>query len=40
MLYVFTKNTRNTLKCHLVMAKSPFTVKTIDWMTVDVPDRT
>jgi len=29
---LFTKNTRNTLKYHLVTAESPFTVKTIDWM--------
>jgi len=27
-----TKNTRNTLKYHLVTAEPPFTVKTIDWM--------
>jgi len=26
------KNTRNTLKYHLVRAEPPFTVKTIDWM--------
>jgi len=29
---LFTKNTRNTLKYHLVTAEPPFTVKTIDWM--------
>jgi len=28
----FTKNTRNTLKHHLVTAKPPFTAKTIDWI--------
>jgi len=26
------KTTLNTLKCHLVTAEPPFTVKTIDWM--------
>jgi len=29
---LYTKNTRNTLKYRLVIAKPPFTVKTIDWM--------
>jgi len=29
---LFTRNTRNTLKYHLVTAEPPFTVKTIDWM--------
>jgi len=29
---LFTKNTRNTLKYHLVTAEPPFTVKMIDWM--------
>ena len=29
---LFTKNTRNTLKYHLVTAEPPFTVKTIDRM--------
>jgi len=29
---LFTKNTRNTLKYHLVTAELPFTVKTVDWM--------
>jgi len=29
---LFTKNTRNTLKHHLVTAEPPFTVKMIDWM--------
>ena len=29
---LFTKNTRNTLKYHLVTAEPPFTVKTIDWV--------
>ena len=29
---LFTKNTRNTLKCRLATADPPFTVKTIDWM--------
>jgi len=29
---LFTKNTRNTLKYHLVTAEPPFTVKTIDGM--------
>jgi len=28
----FTKNTRNTLKYHLVTAESPSTVKMIDWV--------
>jgi len=28
----FTKNTRNTLKYHLVTVEPPFTVKTIDWV--------
>jgi len=32
MLHAFTKNTRNTLKYHLVIAEPPFTVKTIDRM--------
>jgi len=33
MLHAFCqKNTRNTLKYHLVTAEPPFTVKTIDWM--------
>jgi len=29
---LFTKNTWNTLKYHLVTAEAPFTVKRIDWM--------
>jgi len=29
---LFTKNTRNTLKYHLVTAEPIFSVKTIDWM--------
>jgi len=29
---LFTKNTRNTVKYHLVTAEPPFTVKMIDWM--------
>jgi len=29
---LFTKNTRNTLKYHLLTAEPPFTVKMIDWM--------
>jgi len=29
---LFTKNTRNTLKYHLVTDEPPFTVKTIDWI--------
>ena len=29
---LFTKNTQNTLKYHLVTAEPPFTVKTINWM--------
>jgi len=29
---LFTKNTRNTSKCHLVTAEALCTVKTIDWM--------
>jgi len=29
---LFIKNTRNTLKYHLVTTERPFTVKTIDWM--------
>jgi len=29
---LFTKNTRNTLKYHLVRAEPPFTVKTINGM--------
>jgi len=29
---LFIKDTQNTLKYHLVTAKPPFTVKTIDWM--------
>jgi len=29
---LFTKNTRNTLKYHLVTAEPPFTIKTIDKM--------
>jgi len=29
---LFTENTRNALKYHLVTAEPPFTVKTIDWM--------
>jgi len=34
MLHVLSipKTTQNTLKYHLVTAKPPFTVKTIDWM--------
>jgi len=30
----FTKNTKakRSLKCHLVRAEPPFTIKTIDWM--------
>jgi len=33
MLHVFLpKTTRNTLKYHLVTAKPPFTLKTIEWM--------
>ena len=34
---LFTKNTRNTLKYHLVTAEPPFTVKTIDWMHQTAP---
>jgi len=29
---LFTKNTRNTLKYHLVTTEPPFTVKMIDWL--------
>ena len=29
---LFTKNTRNTVKYHLLTAEPPFTVKIIDWM--------
>ena len=29
---LFTKNTKNALIYHLVIAESPFTVKRIDWM--------
>jgi len=29
---LFTKNTQNTLKYHLVTAEPPFTVKMIDWL--------
>ena len=29
---LFTENTRNTLKYHLVTAEPPLTVKTIEWM--------
>jgi len=29
---LFTKNTRNALKYHLLTAEPPFTVKTIDWV--------
>jgi len=29
---LFTKNSRNTLKYHLVTTELPFTVKTVDWM--------
>ena len=28
----FTKNTKHSLKYHLVTAEPPFTVKTIDWV--------
>jgi len=28
----YQKNTRNTLKYHLVTAEPPFTIKTIHWM--------
>jgi len=31
-MFFFTKNTRNTLKYHLVTVEPPFTVKTIDWV--------
>ena len=31
-MFFFTKDTRNTLKHHLVTAEPPFTAKTIDWM--------
>jgi len=27
----FTKNTKHSLKCHLVRAEPPFTVKAIEW---------
>jgi len=29
-MFFFTKNTRNTLKYHLVIAEQDFTVKTMD----------
>jgi len=29
---LFTKNTQNTLKYHLITAEPPFAVKTINWM--------
>jgi len=32
MLHAFTKNTRNTLKYHLVTDEPLFSVKTTDWM--------
>ena len=37
---LFTENTQNTLKYHLVTAEPPFTVKTIDWMHQTLADRT
>jgi len=32
MVHALYKNTRNTLKYHMITAKPPFTVKTTDWM--------
>jgi len=34
---LFTTNTGNTLKYHLVTAEPPFTVKTIDWLNQTGP---